>query len=209
MLTCIRQTSKIQTQRLDHQQLTDNEQSQQLVTANQGININQQILSTHTNLLLSLESLDKDAPTQERIQELRDLMLQVLKTNLQIYELVLTLHTNLPRQVERERPVELLDACGRYCPVHLEFITSAEAFLAVLKVRFKDAGLQKIERGQFALENSQTKRLIDLRQPWSTCMMPGSKVDMSMIFSQTGVSRSACPSCHHENKDSNTGDVEW
>ena len=136
-------------------------------------------------------------------------MLQVLKTNLQIYDMMLNLQENLTRQIERERPVELLDACGRRCPVHLEFITSAEAFLAVLKIRFKDAGLQKIVRGQFALENSRTKRSIDLQKPWSTCMLPGSKVDMSMIFSQVNVLQSVCPSCHYQNADSHTRDLEW
>lgn len=119
------------------------------------------------------------------------------------------MQTALPHQIERERPIELLDACGRLCPVHLEFITSAEAFVAVLKVRFKDAGLQKIERGQFALENSQTKRLVDLQRPWHMCMLPGQKIDMSMIFSQAEVPRSTCPGCHYENTSADHEDVEW
>lgn len=102
-------------------------------------------------------------------------MLKVLRTNLQLYEMILSLQTKLPPQVERELHVTLLDACGRLCPVHLDFINSAEASLAVLKVRFKDVGLQKIERGQFALENAKTKRAIDLRRPWHTCMLPGAE----------------------------------
>lgn len=136
-------------------------------------------------------------------------MLRVLKTNLQVYDMVLNLLKNLPQQIERERPVELLDAFGRVCPVHLEFITSAEAFIAVLKIRFKDAGLRKIERRQFALENAKTKRMIDLKKPWSMCMLPGQKVDMSMIFSQDEIPRSTCPGCQHENTDAKTGDIEW
>ena len=136
-------------------------------------------------------------------------MLKVLKTNLQIYDMVLSLQRTLPRQVERERPVELLDACGRLCPVHLEFITSAEAFLAVLKVRFKDTGLQKIERGQFALENTLTKQMVDLQRPWHICMQPGQKINMSMVFSQAETTQSTCPGCQYENSKANTEDVEW
>lgn len=58
-------------------------------------------------------------------------MLKVLRTNLEMYDMIFRLQTNLAPQIERERPVILLDACGRLCPVHLEFINSAEAFLAV------------------------------------------------------------------------------
>lgn len=136
-------------------------------------------------------------------------MVEVLRTNLQLYDMVLSLQANLPQQIERQRPVLFLDACGYLSPVHLEFITSAEAFLAVLKVRFKDAGLQKIERGQFALENAQTKRAVDLKRPWHLCMLPGQRIDMSMIFSESDVLGSTCPGCQRENTNAATEDVEW
>ena len=149
------------------------------------------------------------ASSQENTQELQEIVLKVLRTNLEIYDMILNLQKTLPRQVERECPVILSDAFGRFCPVHLEFIDSAEAFLAVLKVRFKDVGLQKIERGQFALEIAQTKRSIDLRKPWLSCMLPGQRVDMSMIFQQADIPRSTCPGCHSENNPAKTEDVEW
>ena len=208
-LTFARQTSTIQTRKLHQQQDNGSHQNEQLAVANNGIKTNQQLLNSHTDLLLSLAKVANNAPTQAGAQELQEIMIKVLKTNLQIYHMILNLQTNLPPQIERERPVILLDACGHLCPVHLDFINSAEAFLAVLKVRFKDIGLQKIERGQFALENAQTKRLIDLRRPWHTCMLPGQRIDMSMIFSQADVPRSTCPGCRHENSNANTEDVEW
>ncbi len=76
--------------------------------------------------------------------------------------MVLNMHANLPLQIERQSPVFSLNACDYLSQVHLEFITSAEAFIAVLKVRFKDAGLHKVKQGQFHFKNAQTMRIIGL-----------------------------------------------
>ena len=177
--------------------------------ANRGIEANKHILNSHTDLILTLTRIASSAATQEQSRDLEDLVLNVLKINLQIYDMVLNVHKNLPRQVERQQPVMFLDACGRLSPVHLEFITSAEAFIAVLKVRFQHAGVRKIERGQFALEEAQTKRAIDLGRPWSICFLPGQKIDMSMVFSQAETPKSNCPGCHHESESNTEKDVEW
>lgn len=183
-----------------------------MVLANRGIEANKQILNSHTDLIITMMQVATNAATQEQNHDLKELMLKVLKSNLQIYDMILNMQTNLPQQMERQQPVHFLDACGRLLPVHLEFITSAEAFLAVLRVHFKDAGLRKIEKGQFTLEESRSKRTIDLRRPWHKCFLPGQKIDMSMIFSQSDTPdtlRSVCPGCQHESESKSTDDVEW
>ena len=43
-----------------------------------------------------------------------------------------------------------------------------QAFIAVLKLRFKDIGLRKIEKGQFVLEDTLRKHGISLTSPWTT-----------------------------------------
>jgi len=177
--------------------------------ANRGIETNKQILNSHTDLILTLTKVASGAATQEHTRELQDLMLKVLKSNLQMYDMILNMHASLPQQVERQQPVMFLDACGRLSPVHLEFITSAEAFLAVLKIRFQGIGLRKVEKGQCALEEAKSKRIIDLRRPWHTCFLPGLKVDMSMIFSQLETAKSTCPGCQCESEGDAAEDVEW
>ena len=183
--------------------MSGNHQHDKSVLASQGIDTNKQILNTHTDLILTLTKVATNAATQEY------LMLKALKANLQMYDLVLSMQATLPVQIERQRPVLFLDACGRLSPIRLEFITSAEAFIAVLKVRFKDAGLKKIEKGHFFLEEARTKRLVDLRRPWHTCFLPGQKIDKSMVFSQAENPRSTCPGCQYESSANTTGDVEW
>lgn len=179
-------------------QLQEDRCNSEVVLARRGIETNTNILNSHTDLILSLTTIASNAATQQNTQDLKDLMLKILKSNLQVYELMLNMHTNLPHQIARQQPLMFLDACGRLSPVHLEFITSAEAFLAVLKVRFKHLGVRKIERGQFVLEEARTKRTIDLRRPWETCFLPGQRIEMSMVFSQIETSKSTCPSCQWE-----------
>ncbi|KAL9135056.1 MAG: hypothetical protein Q9175_003762 [Cornicularia normoerica] len=114
----------------------------------------------------------------------------------------------IPAQVLLSTPVILLDARGRSAPFHLEFIDSSEAFIAVLKVRFKDIGLRKIENGQFALEDTTRKRSLRLSDAWSTTVRPGQHISMSMIFRLQESPNTTCPSCGHENEESDETEVE-
>lgn len=208
MLTVSRQTSTIQSRRLNQQRDTGNSKHRNALT-NSSIETNRQLLNSHTDLILTLTKIASNAATQEHSQDLKDLMLKVLKTNLQIYDMVVDMQANLPQQIERQQPVMFLDACGRLSPIHLEFISSAQAFLAVLKIRFQDAGLRKIERGQFTLEEARTKRTVDLGRPWHTCFLPGQKIDMSMVFSQPETPKSTCPGCQYETDGKTAEDIEW
>lgn len=65
----------------------------------------------------------------------------------------------------------LLDALGRIAPFHLEFITSADALLAVLKVRFKNVGSNRVQRLLFDLRQVGKKNEIDFFAPWETVFL--------------------------------------
>ena len=79
----------------------------------------------------------------------------------------------------------------------------------MLKVRFKDIGLRKIEKGQFALEDTTRKRSLRLSDAWSTIVRPGQHISMSMTFRLLGVPDTSCPSCGHGNEESDKAEVEW
>ncbi|KAI9719370.1 MAG: hypothetical protein M1812_003441 [Candelaria pacifica] len=142
----------------------------------------QDSIASNTTLLRGL--------TQQQSDYLESLM-QIIR---QQQELIQQLQ-QLPAQVELQRPVILLDACGRIAPFHLDFINSKEAFVAVLEVRFKDIGLEKIQKEEYILEERQRRREIDLSKPWNAVFMPGQKVDMSMIF-QRSHTRKSLENCH-------------
>jgi hypothetical protein len=92
------------------------------------VNDGVQSLQTQTNLLLTLVGMAKAAneSQQEGNVLLQELMMKVLDSTLQTFQLVLQLRNDIPAQVMREQPVQLMDARGEIVPVHLEFIKFSE-----------------------------------------------------------------------------------
>ncbi|KAL8657662.1 MAG: hypothetical protein Q9226_001692 [Calogaya cf. arnoldii] len=112
------------------------------------------------------------------------------------------LQLELPPQVVLQRPVTLLDACGQVSAFHLDFINSSDAFLAVLKIRFRQygveqRGLRMLDDSQFVLEDRRGK--LDLSRPWSQILRPSQKVEMSMVFHRD-IHPSICPVCRSLNE---------
>ncbi|MCJ1354658.1 MAG: hypothetical protein MMC33_004647 [Icmadophila ericetorum] len=74
----------------------------------------------------------------------------------QLMEEIALLRREIPPQVLFQRPIIFLDACGKMFPFHLELVTSTEAFISVLKFRFKQygvttEGIGKLDRSEFAV----------------------------------------------------------
>lgn len=82
-----------------------------------------------------------------------------------------------------------------------------QAFRAVLRVKFKDIGLAKFDRGEYVIKETATNREIDLSRPWDQCFLPGLKVDMSMIF--YAADGDTCPGCKRYCGDACTAEVVW
>jgi hypothetical protein len=120
------------------------------------------------------------------------------------------LYNAIPPQIKNQQPVIFRDALNRVTPIHLEWTNSHEAFLAGLEIRFKDLGLQKIRRKEFALQRAGSNRDIDLNRPWEICFCPGQRVDMSMVFSEFhNTNMAVCPACQHECFGETGAEVEW
>ncbi|KAH7069095.1 hypothetical protein BKA63DRAFT_520631 [Paraphoma chrysanthemicola] len=139
---------------------------------------------------------------------------QILQTNLRVFQMVYDIQlfiTRIPGQVQRQQPVYFLDALNRETPFHLEFVRSAEALLAVLKVNLEltQYGPRMIDRGDFVIEELGTQNRIDISQNWETCFFPGQRVAMSMVFrEQPSTSASSiCPKCRHSNDGSSSPEV--
>lgn len=85
--------------------------------------------------------------------------------------------------------------------------STLQALVEVLKIRFRDSGYEKIDRGEYRLNEQVSKRMIDLSQPWDQCFLPGQKVAMSMIFH---VPRSnTCPGCKTEYDGAADIEIDW
>lgn len=141
---------------------------------------------------------------------------EIVQTNLQTFQLVRDIHLlvlRIPGQVQRKQPVYLVDPYNRESPFHLEFVRSAEALLATMKVNLKESecGADMINRGEFAIEEQGTLSVIDTTKAWDTCFYPGQKVAMSMVFKHRGPSarETRCPKCTTLHKAPAHKEIEW
>ena len=113
----------------------------------------------------------------------------------------------IPPQVLLDQPVVLLDCFGKKAPFHLEFINSLDCFMAVLKIRFAQAGVTesgvaKLVNQEFSIQETRGKKFVDLTRPWDNVFRPGQEVDMSMVFHRFVCPPSTCPACMETNAGS-------
>lgn len=144
--------------------------------------------------------------SDQQAQQFEELVKEVCQLRVMVQ-----LQERIPAQVALQNPVVLLDACGMVTPIHLDFINSAEAFLAVLRIRFKEhgittRGLQKLDNAEYVFRNHRTE--LSLGQPWKTVFRPGEHVEMSMVFHRA-VMTNTCPSCQCENAVREGSETEW
>ncbi|KAJ4414464.1 hypothetical protein N0V82_007913 [Gnomoniopsis sp. IMI 355080] len=171
---------------------------------------NNQLLATQADLLVKVSSTVANLPTQHQNTELQSLVQKVLESNMRIFNTVIQiqqLHASLPPQVDRQQPILFQDAHERLTPFHVEFINSFAAFQAVLEVRFSQVpGLKKVIGLEYAMEDTASKRTLDLTKPWESIFRPGRKVVMSMLFQQVESTISSCPGCLKETVQEDSGE---
>lgn len=139
-----------------------------------------------------------------------------LQWNIRILDVVTQMQQflcSIPPQTEREQPVIFEDAHGRLTSFHVEFINSYNAFQAVLEARFENMpGLKKVRNFEYAVQDTRSKRMLDLTGHWENVIRPGRKVVMSMVFLLPQATTSSCPGCSTEthNLSVNEGsDIQW
>jgi hypothetical protein len=89
------------------------------------------------------------------------------------------------------------------------FVNRRQVFLAVLKAKFRNSGLHKINNEEFIIQETGSKRQINLHKPWELVFKPGQKVEMSMIFKLAESDTTSCPNCKAQCDATNEDDVEW
>ncbi|KAL8758219.1 MAG: hypothetical protein Q9184_003988 [Pyrenodesmia sp. 2 TL-2023] len=124
---------------------------------------------------------------------------------------VVQLQMEIPPQVHLQKPVIFLDACGKVSAFYLDFITCSEALLAVLKIRFRqhgveERGLRMLDDSQFVLEDH--RGTLDLSRDWSQVLRPNQKINMSMVFHRD-LPPSVCPACQGTNENALAPSMEW
>ncbi|KAJ4305461.1 hypothetical protein N0V90_000992 [Kalmusia sp. IMI 367209] len=179
-------------------------------------NATQQITNGNTALSKITDALRLDWLRQLG-SDLKSLLRKVIATNIVTYHAIVSIQTVLSSRLERtliEEPFILEDPIGRIAPVHLQFVTSWDAFNAVLEIRFRNRqGFKKIKDKQYGLQEKATRREIDQSRPWQRSFLPGQRIDMSFIFRSNepdneDSNRITCPGCQTGSSCSADADVQ-
>ncbi|KAL8917160.1 MAG: hypothetical protein Q9208_008129 [Pyrenodesmia sp. 3 TL-2023] len=141
------------------------------------------------------------------------IMQRIWSANIMTYKAIITLQSQLPRQLERtwtQDPVILKDPLGRIMPVNLEFIETFEIFQSVLEMRFDQLpGHRKVQRKEYALHANQSKQEIDTAVAFRRWFRPGQDIDMSMVFNSVATQNTSCPGCKLRRTETSDSNVKW
>ncbi|PVH89250.1 hypothetical protein DL98DRAFT_647802 [Cadophora sp. DSE1049] len=147
--------------------------------------------------------------------ELKLMMQRIFTLNVATYNAVLALKSGLPSHLERtliQEPFILEDAIGRISPVHLQFISSWEAFDAVLELRFRLVqGYAKVKNQEYVLQEHATRREIRRHLPWEVSFLPGQRIVMALIFEdqeKTNSAQTTCPRCQSPSRGLQDSDIQ-
>ena len=140
---------------------------------------------------------------------------RILSMHFRVFQFMLDLQglltTVIPAQVQRQQPVYLIDAFGRYSPFFLETIRSPAALISVLSdnsSRFGSAS-RKILKEEFTIQDTRTKKDINLVYPLDDCLVPGQHVEMCMLFEGTRCPNTLCPRCWFESTQLDNRENKW
>jgi len=109
-------------------------------------------------------------------------------------------------------PIELVVSWEvRRIPQSLIWGTNMSQMLDSILVSHFQAlpGEKKVQNREFAIEDSETRGLLTRKDPWIAFSKPGRKIDMSMIFKDTGKTSVVCPKCDTISKENKGVQVEW
>ncbi len=140
---------------------------------------------------------------------------RILSMHFRVFQFMLDLQrlvtTVIPGQVQRQQPVYLIDALGRYSPFFLETIRSPAALISVLSdnSRGSSSAFRKILREEFTIQDTRTKKDINLVYPLDDCFVPGQQVEMCMLFEESTSYDRSCPRCWFSSTRLDVRENKW
>ena len=144
-------------------------------------------------------------------------MAKIWTLNFKTYSTVVEIQSRIPKELGAcwtQEPLILTAALGRVAPIHLELINSWDSFDSVLEARFIGLpGEGKVIRGEYAIHEPILNRDLQHTQPFSACFLPGSRLDMMMVFTNVNelgdTHKNSCPRCKADCREEASSTAEW
>lgn len=119
-----------------------------------------------------------------------------LRINMEIYALLLQIHTNLPERVlvSPQDCISFEDVLGRVVDLPYAYFRHWDVLESMLRCEFSGLpGQQKVLKGDFILINNLLNNIQIDKDTWHRMVFPGSKVRMSAIMNVLRVKVGKCP----------------
>ena len=146
--------------------------------------------------------------------ELKGLVSQVFTMNGTTLSAVQRIEERLPSKSEMAliRTFVLEDAIGRVTRIDMMFVSSWDAFDAMLEGCFRAyPGHKKVAKKEYVFHDQKTNREIVRSTPWSGSIVPGQQVNMGLIFRrrQRKELDYLCPGCKVPLEESENTIMSW
>ncbi|KAK6537414.1 hypothetical protein TWF694_011601 [Orbilia ellipsospora] len=170
--------------------------------------LNDKILASQTSIQNSLISL-RDFGQQiisflnSFPQEIRSLLQRILRTNVQIYFLLLHFQNNLTKgpSMLSDSNIFFEDALGRNRSLPYEWFRHWETFEGLLRAEFHDLpGESKVASGSYRLLDNRNKNQLITKENWKRVVFPGSTLLMAIVLENIRFRGRICPRPSCQNK---------
>jgi hypothetical protein len=164
---------------------------------------NVELLSTLKNLAPTLQKLISAQEAQSRN------CFQAIGTQIQdTFQLVSEIRQSLPVQIDRPS-FYFLDACGFSATFDLAFFDNWEIFEVAIGAKFKERGLQVVEKRKYVLEDAHRRNGIDRTKPFKDYFLPGRQINMDACFDDKANNGACCPVCRHIEESAVDEGIDW
>ncbi|KAF2110430.1 hypothetical protein BDV96DRAFT_583994 [Lophiotrema nucula] len=128
--------------------------------------------------------------------ELQTLLQTVLRTNMQMYAVLLEVHRKIgaPPTLALESNIRIEDALGEIRSLPFEWFRHWEPFEGLLRAEFKNRlGAERVERGDFRLVHAKRPTISMDEHNWSQTITAGADILMLMLITDLACQESSCP----------------
>ena len=117
-----------------------------------------------------------------------------MKANIEIYALLLRIQSSMPKQLNNGDQFHFEDVLGRTKNLPYEYFRHWEVFESMLRCEFRGfPGEAKVLQGQYLLLGSTLEKDQIDKDAWRQRVFPGSRVKMSILMQDLGVTSGFCP----------------
>jgi hypothetical protein len=180
--------------------------SAMLTDFGKSVSENVEFLSTLKDLVPTLQRMISAQKSQVLLHQQLDHFKSIGD---KVQDTLIEIRQSLPMQIDRPS-FYFLDACGFSYTFDLAFFDNWEILESTIGAKFRERGLQVVEKKQYVLEDALRKQALDRTRSFKAFFLPGRQINMDACFDDKGnLGASCCPVCQHVEDSLPDAGIDW